>query len=146
MIISIFGLISKSKFGLKNYLKRESDSSYFERRKNYIYLRYKDGSAVDLEEAKIHAKFIIELCQGKKYPFILDGRDVHAKFSHDAREFFSNYEPLLKIRSAQAFLINNTPNRLLLKFYLKFHTPPNPVKVFNNLEEAEEWVKQFVEP
>jgi hypothetical protein len=123
--------------------KRESNSSYFEKRENYIYLRYKDHSSVDIEEAKTHAKYLIELCNGKSYPFILDGRDVHAKFTHDARNFFSNYKPLLNVRSAQAFLINNTPNKLLLKFYLKFHTPSNPVKVFSNLEDAEQWVSQF---
>jgi hypothetical protein len=123
--------------------QRESNSSYFKKRENYIYLRYKDHSSVDIEEAKIHAKYLIDLCDGKRYPFILDGRDVHAKFSHDARNFFSNYKPLLNVRSAQAFLINNTPNRLLLKFYLKFHTPSNPVKVFSNLEDAEHWVSQF---
>lgn len=128
---------------MDNKLKRESDSSYFERRKNYIYLKYKDYSSVDYEEAKVHAKFLIELCEGKRYPFILDGRDVHAKFTHEARDFFSNYEPLIKIRSAQAFIINNTPNRLLLKFYLKFHPPANPVKIFNNLKDAEDWVMQF---
>ena len=124
-------------------IQRESDSSSFEKRENYIYLRYKDHSTVDIIEAKIHAKYLIELCDGKSYPFILDGRDVHAKFTHDARNFFSNYKPLLDIRSAQAFLINNIPNKLLLKFYLKFHTPSNPVKVFSNLEDAEDWVSQF---
>ena len=128
---------------MDNYLHRESDSSYFERRETYIYLRYKDHSSVDLEEAKIHAKYLIELCNGKRFPFILDGRDVYAKFTHDARNFFSNYKPLLNVRSAQAFLINNTPNKLLLKFYLKFHRPPNPVKVFSNLEDAAHWVSQF---
>lgn len=128
---------------MSNLIKRESNSSYFERRETYIYLRYKDHSVVDIEEAKEHARILLDLSNTKKYPFILDGRDVHAKFSHEARDFFSKYEPLLAVRSAQAFIINNTPNRLLLKFYLKFHPPANPVKTFTNLEDAENWVKQF---
>ena len=129
---------------MNNNLKLESNSAYFEHREKYIYLRYKDLSMVHLEEAKINAEILIEMCNGKRYPIISDGLNIHARFSHKSRDFYSTYEPLLKIRSAQAFLINNTPNRLLANFYIKFHTPPNPIKVFTKLEDAEDWIKQFI--
>ena len=124
-------------------LKRESNSSYFERRKNYIYLKYKSFSIIDLEEAKQHAKNVIDLCDGNSMPFILDGLNTEARFTHEARVFFTTYEPLLKVRMAQAYMINTLPNRLLFKFYMKFHKPKGPVKVFTQLNKAEEWVKQF---
>lgn len=129
---------------MKNYLKAESNSVYFEHREKYIYLLYKDLSLIHLEEAKTNAEILIELCKGKRYPFISDGLNIHARFSHKAREFYSTYQPLLNARSAQAFLINNTPNRLLANFYIKFHTPPNPIKIFAKLDEAEKWIKQFI--
>ena len=125
-------------------LKAESNSAYFERREKYIYLRYKDLSMIHLEEAKLNAKILIGLSEGKRYPIISDGLNIHARFSHKARDFYSTYKPLLKVRSAQALLVNNTPNRLLANFYIKFHTPPNPIKVFTKLEDAEDWIKQFV--
>ena len=129
---------------MNSYIKRESNSAYFERRENYIYMRYKDLSMVHLTEAKLNAEILIGLCEGKRYPIISDGLNIHARFSYKARGFYSTYEPLLKVRSAQAFLINNTPNRLLANFYIKFHTPPNPIKIFTKLEEAEGWIKQFI--
>jgi hypothetical protein len=129
---------------LNNFLKRESTSTYFEHREKYIYLRYKDLSLVHLEEAKINAEILIELCDGKRLPFISDGLNMHARFSHKSREFYSTHEPLLNVRSAQALLVNNTSNRLLANFYIKFHTPPNPIKVFSKLKNAEDWVKQFI--
>ena len=129
---------------MNTFLKFESNSAYFEHRDKYIYLRYKDLSLVHLEEAKINADILIKMCNGKRYPIISDGLNIHARFSHKSRDFYSTYEPLLKIRSAQAFLINNTPNRLLANFYIKFHTPPNPIKVFTKLEDAEDWIKQFI--
>ena len=101
---------------MNNNLKLESNSAYFEHREKYIYLRYKDLSMVHLEEAKINAEILIEMCNGKRYPIISDGLNIHARFSHKSRDFYSTYEHLLIIRSAQAFLINNTPNRLLAKF------------------------------
>ena len=124
-------------------LKTESDYAYFENRGNYIYIRYKDFSRIDLAAAKIHAEIIIELCDGKRYPFILDGLNVQASFSHDAREFISKYEPVTKIRSAQAIVVNNTTTRLLANYYYKFHKPKNPIKIFSKFEDAEKWVKQF---
>ena len=128
---------------MKKYPSMECFSTFFEKRDNYIYLRYKQYSSVDLDEAKEHAKILLKLCDGTRYPFILDGLNITAKFTKEARDFFSNHSPLLDLRLAQAFLINNTPNRLLLKFYLKFHPPSNPVKIFNNLPDAEQWIKQF---
>ena len=129
---------------MSSYLKLESNSAYFEHREKYIYLRYKDLSMVHLAEAKINTEILIEMCNGKRYPFISDGLNIHARVSHKSREFYSTYEPLLQIRSAQALLIYNTPNRLLANFYIKFHTPPNPIKIFTKLEDAEDWIKQFI--
>ena len=124
-------------------IKRESDYAIFERREHYIYVKHKPDIRVDLDAAKIHAKIILDLCNGYRYPIILDGRDVTANVSHDAREFIAKYEPVNKVRSAQAILVNNTATKLLANFYIKFHTPNHPVKVFSKFEDAEEWVKQF---
>ena len=123
---------------------RESDFAYFERRENYIYVKHKANFKIDLDAAKIHADIILDLCNGNRYPVILDGRNIIAKISHEAREFISNFEPVIKVRSAQAILVNNTATRLLANFYLKFHKPKHPVKLFSNLDEAEEWIKQFI--
>ena len=128
---------------LGTILKTESDYAIFERRENYIYIRYKDFSRVDLAAAKMHAGIILDLCDGKKYPFILDGLNVQANFSHDAREFISKYEPVAKIRSAQAIVVNNTTTRLLANYYYKFHKPKNPIKIFSKFEDAVDWVKQY---
>ena len=124
-------------------LRIESDFAIFERRESYIYIRYKDFSRVDLVAAKNHAELLLELCDGKRYPFILDGLNVQANFSHDAREFISKYEPIVKIRSAQAIVANNTPTRLLANYYYKFHKPKNPIKIFSKFKDALNWVKQY---
>lgn len=128
---------------LSDRLTIESNSSYFERRDTYLYIRYKSFSVIDIDEAKLQADYAIELCDGTSMPFILDGLNTEARFTQAARTFFASYAPLLKIRKAQAFLINTVPNRMLFKFYMKFHKPKGPVKVFSNLADAEIWVKSF---
>jgi hypothetical protein len=118
---------------------KESDFAFFERREKYIYVRHKADIQIDLEAAKIHAEIILDLCNGYKYPVILDGRNITASISHEARKFISGYEPIVSVRSAQAIIVNNIPTRLLANFYLKFHKPKHPVKIFTNLEDAEKW-------
>lgn len=121
----------------------ESLSTYFEKRAGYIYMGYKGTAIIDLEEAKLMSEIYIELCAGEVYPTLMDGLNTNAKISHDARDYFANYQPLVDSRNAQAFVLNNIGNILLFKFYLKFHTPENPVKLFSNIKDAENWLKQF---
>jgi hypothetical protein len=128
---------------LGNILKFESDNAFFERRQNYLYIRYKEFSRIDLEVAEMHAKIILDLCNGKRYPFVLDGLDLQVDFSHEARVFISEYEPVVKIRSAQAIVVNNTHNKLIANYFHKFHKPKNPIEIFSKFEDAVGWVKQF---
>jgi hypothetical protein len=58
-----------------------------------------------------------------------------------AREIISKHVEYSKIRIAEAFLINSLANLLIANFYIKFNRPPNPTKVFNNLESALEWLR-----
>jgi hypothetical protein len=128
---------------MDDVLIKESDYAHFELHENHIFVRHKADIHIDLDAAKIHADIILDLCNGYRYPVILDGRNVTANISHEARKFISGHEPVIRVRSAQAILVNNIPTRLLANFYLKFHKPKHPVKIFSNLEDAERWVAQF---
>ena len=123
---------------------RECDSATFELKGNYLYIKYKAGSIVDLREANIQSGIILDLCQGKEFPFIIDFLDISARIDDDARRFFANDGPHIHLRKAQAIVVNNIQNKLLVNFYIKHHKPKNPSKVFDNLEDALDWIKQFV--
>lgn len=45
---------------------------------------------------------------------------------------------------ADAFVINSMAQKLIGNFYLTFHKPVKPTKLFNKLEDAEKWLKTFV--
>lgn len=120
--------------------KRESKSASFELREGYLYIRFKDESIVDLPEAKIHAMHCVDLCQGKRIPFVIDGLDVTTNMDDEARQFFAEYKPMVKIRKAQAVMVNLMQSKLLTNFFIKYHKPQNPIKVFDNLEDALDWI------
>ncbi len=126
----------------KNY--RECDSATFELRDDYLYIKYKDGSTVDLSEAKIQSRLILDLCKGKKMPFLINFLDTSVRIDDDSRQFFANFGPHIHLRKAQAIVVNNIQSKLLVNFYIKHHKPKNPTKLFDNLEDALDWVKQFI--
>ena len=44
---------------------------------------------------------------------------------------------------ADAFVINSLAQKMIADFYLKFHKPERPTKVFNNREKAVKWLLSF---
>jgi len=123
--------------------KKECKSASFEMRDGYLYIRFKDESTVDLHEAKIHAQHCIDLCNGIKTPFVIDGLDITTNMDDGARQFFAEYQPLVNVRKAQAVLVNIMQSILLTNFFIKYHKPKNPIKVFDNLDDALDWIKSL---
>lgn len=123
---------------------RECDSATFELRDEYLYIKYKSNSTVDLTEAKIQSQIILDLCQGKEMPFVIDFLDISVRIDDASRKFFANDGPHIHLRKAQAIVANNIQSKLLVNFYIKHHKPKNPTKAFNNLVDALDWIKQFV--
>ncbi|MGE0560760.1 MAG: hypothetical protein AB7O47_03005 [Flavobacteriales bacterium] len=61
----------------------------------------------------------------------------------EAREFSASVDGL-KYSSAEAYVFNSLPHRIIGNFYLKFNKPSVPTKFFNTKEEAEVWLKTFL--
>lgn len=121
--------------------KRACDSASFEIKSDYLYVKYKDDSIVNLDEAKTQAMIVIDLCKGKKMPFVIDLLGINTRIDDDARRFFADDGPHIQLRKAQAVLVNNIQSKLLTNFFIKYHKPKNPIKVFDNLKDALDWIK-----
>lgn len=125
--------------------RRVCDSAEIELIDGYIHVRFKDLSIIDLEEAKKVSNLIIELCKGTPYPFITNGLGITIRMNNDARDFFATFPPLTKVRKAQALLVNNMPSKLLANFFIKYHKPVNPTKIFTDMDSALKWIKSLPE-
>ena len=125
-------------------MNKTSDHAEVELKDGYIHILFKDMSVIGEEEAKIVAEDIIELCDGVPYPFITNGLGITIRMNKEGRDLFATYRPLIKVRKGQAIIVNNTPSRLLANFYIKYHKPINPTKIFTKFDEALEWTKSLV--
>jgi len=109
-------------------------------REHYLYIRFKDDGLIDLSEAKIHAHHCIDLCNGKKMPFVIDGLDISMRMEEDARRFFTEYKPFVNMIKATAVLANITQIKFLARYYIKHHKTNHPIKVFDNLQDSLDWI------
>lgn len=127
---------------MKKVSKLPIDIEVLEHRGDHVYLRFYDLTEVDLESIYEQARVFSEICEGYRYPFIVDTLDQTIRVNHEVRDFIVEHNEEGHVL-AEAFVLNNESNKLLFKFFMKFHKPGFPVKIFSNLEDAEAWVKQF---
>ncbi len=77
----------------------------------------------------------------RKYAVIVDTR-AHVQTSKEAREYYADSE-YNKYRVADALLVNSLAMKLVVNFFMRFHKPEIPTKMFDNLESARTWLSTF---
>ncbi len=104
--------------------------SYLE--KQIISLKFKDDIIVTAKDAKMIDEAYVELAGNKPFKALVDSRDIRGDLTSEARDLFAT-DPLVRpLRKGQALVVNSLANKLFADFYIKFHRPFDPVKVFNN--------------
>ena len=121
--------------------RRKSEFAEIELKDNIVYVVYKDMSIITIEEAKIVAKDTVDICNNIPRGLIINGTGISIQMNNEARNYFATNEDYIYIGKAIAIVITNTASMLLAKFYIKYHKPVRPTKIFSKLSEAEDWLK-----
>lgn len=100
-----------------------------------------EGAEIDLEEAKENLRSVRKLSGGNKILNLVDGR-AYFTMTKRARDFAAGKESN-EFNIACAIVSNSLTNRLLINFFITFHKPPAPVKMFSSEEEALKWLRKF---
>lgn len=93
-----------------------------------------------LDIFKEHVAKRLEYTEGKSYPLIIFGKDI-SSIDKAARGFMAG-EASEKILS-RAFVLEKTQGKLQIQFFIETHTQSVPTKIFDDIESAIEWSKQF---
>ena len=105
-----------------------------------VKIRFKDGADFHVGDAIIANQTMYDLAEGNSFLSLVDTINVRGQMSKDAMEHFAK-DPLTKgVRVAEAIVVDSLHNRILANFYFKFTKSHNPVKVFNDMEKAIEWL------
>jgi hypothetical protein len=107
----------------------------------YIHLHYKNEE-VNLKDSEELFLTVRKNSPWEKCPFLISGE----AFANNDKEskIFNSSPKVTKHMSAQAFITDNTAQKLSVNFFVKFFSPKVPLKAFNNESEAEAWLLTFV--
>ncbi len=119
----------------------ENEAVLFELREGILYGQYKVAE-IDLATAKEATLIRQKVIGDRTVPSIADISMVK-RVPKETREYFSSSQAGEDL-SAIAVVISNPVTRTMGNFFLKFHQPKYPFKLFTNLDEATVWIKQFV--
>jgi hypothetical protein len=107
-----------------------------------MHLRLKEGAEFNLETIKEQYAAQDELTGTDNYAVLVDATH-HVSMSKESREFMAAY--VNPRRKATALLTRyNLATLLLANFYMKFNQPRIPTKLFNQEEEAIDWLIQML--
>ena len=93
-----------------------------------------------IENLKENVRIRFEYTEKLSYPAILFGKDI-LSMDKPAREYLST-EGAKNILS-RAFVIEKSQGKLALHFFIQTNKQEIPVEIFDNMEPAIEWSKQF---
>lgn len=101
----------------------------------------KPGAEIFIQDAKENTAAIETFYSGKKFPLLVDIREIKS-ISPEAREHFTlkDRESVVK---AFAMLLSSSLSRIIGNFFLSFHKPVVPVKLFDNEKKALAWLSGF---
>ena len=105
--------------------------------------KVKPGAEIFLQDAKENTAAIETFYNGKKFPLLVDIRNIKS-ISPEAREHFTlkGRESVVK---AYAIILSSSPSRMIGNFFLSFHKPAVPVKLFDHEDKALAWLRGFTQ-
>ena len=102
----------------------------------------KSDAEVNLKEAQENTRAIASLHTGKKFPLLIDSRNIKY-ITKEARDHFSikNRETVV---TSFAILIYSPLSRIIGNFFMGLNKPTVPAKLFTDEQEALQWLKKFL--
>lgn len=99
-----------------------------------VYYTYLPEVDVDANDHIENHKALVEITGNVKHPLLIDSDEI-ISVTPEGKDKIRELEPLAPI-TVRAVIIKSLGHRLLTSFYIKFHKPMVPTKLFDNYDEA----------
>lgn len=123
---------------------REFTHPYFKltlREDGVLIMTTADNAYFTIKEAKEYVVAMNQITNGIPR-LVLKIPGNHASIDTETRKFMATHEAL-HFSIAEAVIVRSLAQRLIGNFYLKFDKPLVPVKLFDQIDSAEKWLKEF---
>lgn len=101
----------------------------------------RDGYDIKVDDIKQMTEVAGQLGKGIKFPNLII-MPVYDNISFEVREYAASKERAV-YSIADAFVISSMAMQLIGNFYLQFHKPFLPTKIFTDESKAINWLTQF---
>ena len=118
---------------------KETSNSFLDYKDHIVFVRIKENAEISVESMQEQYEVQDKLVGNDVYGVLVDGTK-NSNVPVNTREFMAKRNP--KNRIATAIITNNNlATNIIANFYLKFHKPKNPTKLFNKETDAITWLK-----
>lgn len=115
------------------FKKFKNKYAEYVQKENIIYITYNKGIHIDLDAAIQIVKDRILFQEGKAYPIMCDIRGI-IEVDKPGRDYLADQGSILIL--AVAFIVERPVSELMSKFYIKTAKPPISLALFEDFDEA----------
>ena len=121
----------------------ELPATYVWKKNQLIYIFPKPDKVFNVDLAKEQSRVVSDLFMltGKKYALICDVRKAK-QIDNETRDFYSS-EEASKDLFAFVFVVDSIFSQLIANFFVNLKTMPIPVRMFNKISKAENWLNDL---
>ena len=112
----------------------------YEIRDGILFIERLKRAHFTIENFKLITEDRLTYTQGESYPVIIYGKDMMS-MDKAAREYMSSEGCVSKL--SRAFVVEKSQGKLQLNFFINTYQQPTPVEIFDDMDAAIEWSKQF---
>lgn len=106
-----------------------------------LYVIIKENVDLGIPEMDELLEFSAKFLNYEKRYTIVDTRSNYNS-SQEVSSHYANSD-YVKYRYADAFIVNSLAMRLLVNFYIRFHKPKIPTRLFNDEQSAINWINSL---
>lgn len=125
---------------MRNYF--ENDYTTYRFHEGILHIKYHQGVRIDLKAAVQIVKDRLFLHEGRLLPVLVDIRGIE-EINKSARAYLAMEGSTLV--KAAAVLVEAPVSEMLSEFYIRTSNPPIPTKSFELMEDAMEFLNEFME-
>jgi hypothetical protein len=125
---------------LRNKSPLNTGKHVYEIKDGIMFIQRLERVQYGLDEIRGNIEERLKFTEGNAYPVVIFGQDM-ISMDKPSREFLAGEGSRNTL--SRAFVVDKPQARLQLHFFLKTREQPVPTEIFNSLEEAIEWSKQF---
>ncbi|MBV9790634.1 MAG: STAS/SEC14 domain-containing protein [Chloroflexi bacterium] len=108
-----------------------------------MHVKIAAGAEESLEDAQATLRACGELARGRRYPILVDIRQMQAQ-DRDARQVYGSPEAA-QIGTAAALVVESRVSKLIANFFLVIVKSSVPTKLFTDEAEAIAWLRGYQE-